>query len=128
MFTCFFSFLELQKNSQPDEAYDLSKDDVSRKRRKADEVSVGGRLSDYLVPCHPYGDKHPNQREFEVNIFALMAHVFTSLLLVDQYFLRKLTQDLDPRLRPVRRSKLSRSLIPIKISWRRSLLSRGWQK
>ena len=44
-FTIFLSFLELQKNSQPDDASELS-DDGSRKRRKADEGSVGGRLSD----------------------------------------------------------------------------------
>ena len=78
------------------------------------KVSVGGRLSDYLVLCNPYGDKHPNQREFELNIFALMAHVFTSRLLVDHDCFHKLAQDLEPRLRPVGRSKLSRSLIPTK--------------
>ena len=55
------SFLELLNNSQPDDAYELS-DDGIRKRRKAEEVSVGGRFSDNLVPCHPYGDKHPKQR------------------------------------------------------------------
>ena len=104
----------MQKNSQLDDASELSTDDSSRKRRKANEVSVGGRLSDYLVLCHPYGDKHPKQREFEVNIVALMAHAFTSLSLVDHDCFRKLTQDLDPRLRPVGRSKLSRSLIPTK--------------
>ena len=43
-----------------------------------------------------------------------MAHVFTSLLLVDYDCFRKLTHDLDPRLRPFGRSKLSRSLIPTK--------------
>ena len=103
----------MQKKSYPDYASELSYDG-SRKRRKADEVSVGGRFSDYLIPCHPYGDKHTKQREFEVNIFSLMAHVFTSLLLVYHDFFRKLTQDLDPRLLPVGRSKLSRSLIPTK--------------
>ena len=113
-FTRFLSFLELQKNSHLDDASELSTDYGSRKRRKSDEVSVGGRFSDYLVPCHPYGDKHPKQKEFEVNIFALMAHAFTPLLLVDHYFLRNLKQDLDPRLCPVRQSKLSRSLIPTK--------------
>ena len=57
-FTSFLSFLELQKNSHPYDASELS-DDGSRKRRKSEEVSVGGRFSDYLVPCHPYGDKNP---------------------------------------------------------------------
>ena len=90
----------MQKNSHPDDAYELS-DYVSRNRRKADEASVGGRLSDYLVLCHPYGNKHTKQREFEVNIVAFMAHAFTSLSLVDHDCLRKLTQDLDPRLCPV---------------------------
>ena len=71
----------------------------------------------YLVPCHPYGDKHPKQKEFEVNIFALMAHAFTLLSLVDHDCLRKLTHDLDPCLRPVGRSKLSRSLIPKKMKF-----------
>ena len=113
-FTCFLSFLELQKKSHLDGAYELSTDDGSRKRIKANEVSVGGRLSDYLFPCHPYGDKYPNQKEFEVNIVALMEHVSTSLSLVDHDCFRKLTQDLDPRLFPAGRSKLSRSLIPTK--------------
>ena len=43
-----------------------------------------------------------------------MEHLFKFLSLVDHDFFRKLTQDLDPRLRPVGRSKLSRSLIPTK--------------
>ena len=43
--TILLSFIELQNNSQPDDAYELS-DDVSRKWRKDDEVSVGERLSD----------------------------------------------------------------------------------
>ena len=92
-FTRFLSFLELQNNSQLDDASELSTDDGSRKRRKANEVSVGGRFSDDLVPCHPYGDKHPKQKEFEVNIFALMAHAFTPLLLADHDCFRKLTQN-----------------------------------
>ena len=89
-------------------------DDGSRKQRKADEVSVGYRLSNYLLPCHPYGDKHPKQRDFEVNIVALMEHAFTSLSLVDHDCFCKLTQDLDPHLCTVGRSKLLRSLIPTK--------------
>ena len=113
-FTRFLSFLELQKKSHLDDAYELSTDYGSRKRRKDDEVSVGGRLSYFLVPCHTYGDKHPKQKEFEVNIFALMPHAFTPLLFLDHDFFHKLTQDLDPRLRPVGQSKLSRSLIPTK--------------
>ena len=95
-------------------ASELSTDDGSRKCRKSDEVSVGGRFSDYLVPCHNYGDKHPNQREFEVSIVAFMAHAFTSLSLVDHVCFRNMTQDLDPHLRPVGISKLSQSLIPTK--------------
>ena len=71
-------------------------------------------MSDYLVPCHPYGDKHPKQMGFEVNIVALIAHVFTLLTLVDHDCFRKLTQDIDPHICPVERSKLSRSLIPTK--------------
>ena len=103
----------MQKKSQPYDASDL-RDDGSRKRRKADEVSVGGRFSYYLVPCHPYGYKHPKQREFEVNIFAFMSHAFTFLSLVDHDCFRKLTQDIDPRLCPFGRSKLSQNLIPTK--------------
>ena len=71
-------------------------------------------MTDKLFPCQSYGDKNPKQKEFEVNIVALMAHTFTSLFLVDHDCFRNLTQDLDPRLRPVGRSKLSRSLIPTK--------------
>ena len=43
-----------------------------------------------------------------------MAHAFTLLSLVDHDCFRKLKQDLEPCLRPVGRSKLSRSLIPTK--------------
>ena len=43
-----------------------------------------------------------------------MAHAFTLLSLVDHDCFRKLTHDIDPRLRPVGRSKLLRSLIPTK--------------
>ena len=78
-FNSFLTFIELRKTSQPYNAYDLSRDDGSRKRRKADKVNVGGRFSDYLLPCHPYGDNNTNQREFEGNVIALMAHAFTSL-------------------------------------------------
>ena len=41
-----------------------------------------------------------------------MAHFFTSLSLVYHDCFRNLTQDLDPRIHPVGRSKLLRSLIP----------------
>ena len=41
-----------------------------------------------------------------------MAYEFTFLLLVDHECLRKLTQDIDPRLCSVGRSKLLQSLIP----------------
>ena len=86
--------------------------DGSRNHGKANELNFGGRLSDYLLPCHPYGDNHTKQREFEINIIALMAHALTSLSLVDHECFRKMTQDLDPQLRPATRSKMSRSLIP----------------
>ena len=44
----------------------------------------------------------------------MMAHASTSLSLVGHDCFRKLTQDIDPRLCPVGRSKLSRSLIHTK--------------
>ena len=100
-FTSFLSFLELWKTSHPDNAYETSIDGGSINQRKDDKVSVSGRFSYYIFPCHPYGDKHPNQREFEVNIIALMAHSFTSLFLMDRDCFRKLTQYLDLRLHPV---------------------------
>ena len=76
-FTSFLSFLYLRKTSQPDNASEISTYDGSRNRRNADEVSVGGRFSDCLLPCHPYGENNPKQREFEGNIVAFMAHAFT---------------------------------------------------
>ena len=112
-FTSFLSFLEFQNKSQPDDASELS-DDGIRKGRNDSKVSVGGRLSDYLIMCHPYGEKHPKEREFEVNIVALMAHAFTFLSLVDHDCFRNLTQDIDPCLCSVGRSKMLRSLIPTK--------------
>ena len=102
----------MQKTSHPYDASELSTDDGSRKRRKAEEVIVGERFSDYLLPCPPYGDINPKQREFEGNVVPLMAHVFTSLLMVDHDCFRILTQDLDPQLHPIEHSKISRSLIP----------------
>ena len=111
-FTSFLEFLELRNTSQPNDVYELSMDDSSRKHKNADKVSVGGRLLDYLLPYHPYGDNHPKQREFEVNGVAFMLHVFTSLPLVDHDCFRKLTQHLGPRLHPSGRSKMSRSIIP----------------
>ena len=54
-----------------------------------------------------------------------MVHTLTSLLLVDHYFFRKLTQDINPSLPPDGRSKLLRSLIPIeKQSVERSVVER----
>ena len=78
-FTSFLAFIELRKTSHPDYAYELSIDNVSGKRRKADEVSVGGRFSDYILPCNPYGDNNPKQRDFGGNVFALIAYAFTLL-------------------------------------------------
>ena len=111
-FTSFLAFLEMWKTSHPDDAYELSTDDGSRNRIKADEVSVGGIFSDYLLTCHPYGDNHKKQREFEGNDVAAMAHVFTLLLFVDHDCLRKLTQDINWHIHPVGSSKLLRSFIP----------------
>ena len=110
-FTSFLAFLEFRKTSHPDGASEISTDYGSRKRIKSNKVSVVGRLSYYLLPCHTYGDNHPKQREFEVNVVALMAHAFTSLLLVDHKCFRKMTQDQDQRLHPGGSSKLLRSLI-----------------
>ena len=72
----------------------------------------GGRFSDYLLTCHPYGYNHLKQREFEVNVIDFMEHAFTPLLLVDHKCFRKLKQDIDPRLLPVGSSKLLWGLIP----------------
>ena len=69
-------------------------------------------MSDYFLPCHPYGENIPKQREFEGNLVALMTHAFTSVLLVDHECFHKLMQDSNPRLSPVGRSKMSHSLIP----------------
>ena len=60
-FNSFLEFLELRKTSYPDNTSDLSMDDGSIKRREADKIIVGRRLSDYLLPCHPYGDNNPKQ-------------------------------------------------------------------
>ena len=111
-FTCFLQFLELWETLQPDDAYEISTDDDSRKRRKFDKVSVVCRFSEYLLPCHPYEENHTKQREVEGNAISLMAHAFTLISLVDQDWLHKMTQDLDPRLHPVGRSKMPLSLIP----------------
>ena len=100
-FSSFLAFPELRKTLQPDNASKLSTDNGRKKRRKADNLSVGGRLSDYLLPCHFYGDNNPNQREFEGNSVALMADEFTLLWLLDQDCFCKLTQDLGPGLYPV---------------------------
>ena len=119
-FITFLAFLGLWKTSQPDDAYEISTDDVSRKRIKTDEVSIGVRFSHYLLPCHPYGDNTPKKREF-----AFMEHAFTSLSLVEHDCFHKMTQDLNPWLQPVRRSKLPRSLIPTeKKSVERSVIER----
>ena len=75
-----------ESTTQPDKTYELRTDDGSRKQRKADEVSVGDILLDYPLPYHNYGEKNPKQRESEGNFVALMAHVFTLLLLVDHDF------------------------------------------
>ena len=69
-------------------------------------------MSDYLLPCHHYGDNRPKQREFEVNCFAFVEYVFTLLLLVEHDCFRDLTQDHDTGLHPVGRSKMLWSLIP----------------
>ena len=111
-FNSFLAFLDLRKTSQPGNTSELSTDYDSRKRRKADELSVGGILSVYLLPCNPYGNNHLKQREFEVNALALVSNAFTSLSLVDHACFRNLTQDINPCLCPVGCSKLSQNLIP----------------
>ena len=111
-FTSFLSLLELRKTSQPDDAYEISTDDGNRQRRKANEVSAGGRISYYLLSCHPYGDNHPKQSEFDGNVISLMSHVFIFLLLVDHECFRKLTHDINQRLHPGGSSKLLQSIIP----------------
>ena len=102
-FTSFLAFLERRKTSQPEDESELIIDDGIRKWRKDNKVSVGVTFSDYLPPCHPYEDNRPKKRGFEVNIIALMAHAFMSLLLMDHDYFSKLTHDLDLRLHPVER-------------------------
>ena len=43
-FNSFPEFLEFRKTSHPDDISELSMGDVSRKRRKDDGISVGGRF------------------------------------------------------------------------------------
>ena len=111
-FTSFLTFLELRKTSHPEYLSAIITEYGSRKRRKAEKISVWGKFSDYLLPCHSYGDNNTKQREFEGNAIASMAHPFTSLLLVDHECVCNMTQDIDARLRPVGQSKLPHSLIP----------------
>ena len=73
-FTSSLEILELQKTLHPDNASELRMEDESRNHRKADKLSVVRRFSDYLLPFHPYGDNHNNQREFDGNVVALMEH------------------------------------------------------
>ena len=111
-FTSILALIELRKTSHPEYASEISTDDGSRKRGNADEVSVGGTFSDYLLLCDTYGENNPKQREFEGNVISSMAHAFTLMSLVEHDFFRNLTQDIDPRLHPVGISKMSRSIIP----------------
>ena len=102
-FTSFLAFLERRKTSQPEDESELIIDDGIGKWRKDNKVSVGVTFSDYLPPCHPYEDNRPKKRGFEVNIIALMAHAYMSLLLMDHDYFSKLKHDLDLRLHPVER-------------------------
>ena len=82
-FTSFLAFLELRKTSHTEYLSEIITEDGSKNRRKAEKISVGGKWSDYLLPCHPYGGNNLNQRKFDGNVVTLMVHLFTSLLLVD---------------------------------------------
>ena len=97
-FNIILALLELWNTSQPDDASETSTYNGSRKRRKADEICVGKRLSYFFLPCHTYGDNNTKQREFEVNFIDLMAHESTLLSLVEDECLRKMTQDIEPQL------------------------------
>ena len=107
----FLALLELWKTSQPEDASEIITDKISIKHRNSDKLSIGGRLSDYLLLCHLYGDNHPNQREFGGYDVTLMAHTFTLLSLVNHECFRMLTKYINLQLWPVGRSKLSQSLI-----------------
>ena len=124
-FNSLLVILYLRNIYQPENTSELSTDDGSIKRRKTNEINFGGRFPYYLLLCHPYGYNHLKQRQFEVNFFALTAHTFTLLSLVDHAFFHKLTQDFDPRLHPAGSSKLVRSIIPAEAqSTERSLIRR----
>ena len=58
-FTSFLPFLNLWKTSHLDDTSETITDHGIIKHIKADEVSVGGRLSDYLLTCNTYGENHP---------------------------------------------------------------------
>ena len=61
-FTGFLAFLGFRKTSHPDDTSEIRTDVDSIEGIKAEEVSVGGRLLDDLLPYHPYGDNNPKQR------------------------------------------------------------------
>ena len=62
-----------------------------------------------------YDPNHPHQVEHEYHLVTMMAHAYTPLSLVEGESLRRMFTRLDSYIRPITRSKLTRTLISQKL-------------
>lgn len=100
----------------------MSESEQPRKKLKAAESMESGsvkskgscasNMKSWLASTSKYSKDEREQLQFERNVVILTASAYTPLSLVEEPAFMKLIADIDPRMNPISRSRLSRTLIP----------------
>ena len=75
-------------------------------------LSSSSVMGKFLNNSAQYKTSHPNQLKFENNLCMLTAKAFTPLCLCENPAFLNMVHDLDCRIKPVSRSRLTRTLLP----------------
>ena len=88
---------------------------ISHQKRPNYDSSCTSEIAILFVRGKSYGPNHPHQMEHEDRLVIMMAHTYTPLLLVQGEALHRMVTHLYPSIRPITRSKLTRTRIPHKL-------------
>ena len=89
---------------------------LSRHKMPTYESSCTSAMANYFIRKKIYGTNHPHQMEHEDQLVMMMSHAYTTLSLVEGESFRRMVTNLDPSIRPITRSKFTRTLITQKFN------------
>ena len=89
---------------------------LSRQKIPNDESSCTITMENCFCKEFFYDPNHPHKIYHEDHLVTMMPHAYTPLYMVEGEGFRRMVTHLDPYIRPITRSKLTRTLIPQKLN------------